>query len=107
MTPSNLPHYGADYEFSRRAARAGYRLLVSYQAVLRVKPEETGLHARRGLGAFLAGFVTRRSANELGHRWRYARLVCPPALVVPYAAMDTLRIVVGSFRRQVLGSASR
>lgn len=24
-----LPHYGADYEFSRRAARAGYRLAVN------------------------------------------------------------------------------
>ena len=100
---ANLPHYKADYEFSRRASKAGYRLLVSYQAILRVRPGETGLHASRGPWAFLASFVTRRSANELGHRWRYARLVCPLPLVAPYAVMDTLRIMVGGLRRQVLG----
>jgi GT2 family glycosyltransferase len=101
---TSLPHYGADYEFSRRAASSGYRLLVSYRAVLRVNPDKTGLHASHGPWAFLASFATRRSANELGHRWRYARLVCPRSTVVPYAVMDTLRVVVGGFRRQVLAS---
>lgn len=100
----NLPHYGADYEFSRRAARAGSRLLVSYGAVLRVRPGESGLHASRGLRAFLMSFVARRSANELRGRWRFARLTCPRGTLVPFVALDTIRVVVGSFRRQVLSA---
>ena len=99
---SNLPHYGADYEFSRRAARAGFRLLVSYDAMLGVQPTQTGLHASRGLWAFFAGFVARRSANELGHRWRFAKLACPRWAYVPFVVCDTIRVVVGGFRRQVL-----
>jgi GT2 family glycosyltransferase len=100
----NLPHYGADYEFSRRAARAGFRLLVSYDAVLRVQPTESGLHASRGLRAFLMSFVARRSANELRGRWRFARLTCPRGTLVPFVVLDTIRVVVGSFKRQVLSA---
>ena len=94
-----LPHYGADYEFSVRVARAGYRLFVSYQAVVRIDPSQTGLHADPELRAFLASFVSRRSANELGHRWRYARLVRPGWPAVPYIACDTVRVVGGGVRR--------
>jgi GT2 family glycosyltransferase len=98
-----LPHYGADYEFSRRAADHGYALLVSHEAVLEVQPDETGLHADHGWRPFLFGFVSRRSANSLLYRWRYAHLACPRRYLVPYAVMDTLRVTGGSFRRQVLG----
>jgi GT2 family glycosyltransferase len=98
-----LPHYGADYEFSRRAADHGYALLVSYDAVLEVQPDETGLHADHGWRPFLLSFVSRRSANNLLYRWRYARLACPRSCLVPYAVMDTVRVIGGSFRRQVLG----
>ena len=98
-----LPHYGADYEFSRRVADHGYALLVSYDAVLEIQPNETGIHADKGWRPFLLGFVSRRSANNLLYRWRYARLVCPRRYFVPYAIMDTLRVTGGSFRRQILG----
>jgi GT2 family glycosyltransferase len=96
-----LPHYGADYELSVRAARDGYQLLVSYRATVRIDPSQTGLHAQSGWGAFLLGFVSRRSANELGHRWRYARLVRSGWWSVPYAACDTARVVVGGLRRRL------
>jgi len=38
-----LPHYGADYEFSIRARRAGYRLLVSHRACVFAKTNITGI----------------------------------------------------------------
>lgn len=38
-----LPHYGADYEFSVRAKRAGYRLVVSHKAIVYSKLNITGL----------------------------------------------------------------
>jgi glycosyltransferase involved in cell wall biosynthesis len=98
----SLPHYGADYEFSRRAASHGYRLLVSYDALLQVRPDETGLHGSHGLRSFVGGFTSRRSANNLLYRWRFARAACPRRYFLPYVAFDTARVVVGSFRRQVL-----
>lgn len=40
-----LPHYGADYEFSVRAKRAGYRLMVSHKAKVYAKLHITGIEA--------------------------------------------------------------
>jgi GT2 family glycosyltransferase len=39
-----LPHYGADYEFSIRARRAGFRLAVSHRAKVYAKLRITGLY---------------------------------------------------------------
>lgn len=38
-----LPHYGADYEFTIRARRAGFRLLVSHKARVFARLDITGL----------------------------------------------------------------
>jgi len=38
-----LPHYNSDWEFSRRARRAGYKLLVSHKAIVYAKLDITGL----------------------------------------------------------------
>ena len=38
-----LPHYGADYEFTMRARRAGFRLLVSHKARVFARLDITGL----------------------------------------------------------------
>lgn len=38
-----LPHYGADYEFTVRARRAGFRLLVSHKARVFARLDITGL----------------------------------------------------------------
>lgn len=43
-----LPHYGADYEFSIRARRAGYRLIVSHRAKVYAKLDVTGLECPVG-----------------------------------------------------------
>ena len=98
---SALPHYGVDYEFSYRAARGGYQLVVSYRAVVKIDPGQAGIHVDPGIRAFLSSFVSRRSANELSHRWRYARLVRPGRLAVPYMVCDTTRIVANGVRTRV------
>lgn len=43
-----LPHYGADYEFSIRARRAGYKLIVSHRAKVYAKLDVTGLECPVG-----------------------------------------------------------
>jgi len=43
-----LPHYGADYEFTTRAKRAGYRLVVCHAAKVYAKLDITGLQVPEG-----------------------------------------------------------
>ena len=98
-----LPHYAADYELSRRAARAGYKLLVCYDAPLLRRAAATGTHAlvgTLGLRDFGRTFWSRRSANSLFFRLRYARLACPRAALPTYVACDAARVLYGSVRRR-------
>ncbi len=43
-----LPHYGSDYEFSIRAKRAGYNLLVAHKARVYSRQDLTGLECPEG-----------------------------------------------------------
>lgn len=68
---SRLPHYAADYEFANRCARAGYQLVVSYDARLLSRTDLTGLHRPRRVFSLTeahAYFFTRRSSCNLRDR---------------------------------------
>jgi GT2 family glycosyltransferase len=77
-----LPHYAADYEFAMRAARAGFRLALSYKAVVRVNTEITGsegdLATPVGLREALFLLFSRRSIRNVWHRLQFVSLACPP-----------------------------
>jgi GT2 family glycosyltransferase len=97
-----LPQYGADYEFSRRALRAGYALRVQYAAPVWSRPAETGLNASLRdvtLRQFAVSFVSRRSPNNLWYRLVFAAKSCPPHAVVPFYVLGNLRILIGGLRR--------
>lgn len=98
----HLKHYAADYEFTRRARRAGYGLFVDWASPLYLREAETGLHAAvsgadvRGL---MRSFWDIRSANDFRNRWRFAILACPSWAVLTYIPCDYARVIVGSLRR--------
>jgi len=99
-----LPHYGADYEFSRRANMKGYNLLINYKAVVISDVQMTGLNNRvnklkwRDL---IRSFFSIRSTNNLKYRWNFARL-CYPGWRFPIFYMcDTGRLIVGSLLCQI------
>jgi GT2 family glycosyltransferase len=97
-----LRHYAADYEFSRRAARAGFGLYVDWASTLYVREAETGIHAAvagAGLTRLLRTFWDVRSANDFRVRWRFAAAACPRWALPSYLACDYSRVVVGSVRR--------
>jgi GT2 family glycosyltransferase len=97
-----LRHYGADYELSRRAARAGFRLMVDKRSALHVRTRESGLHVTASdsdIRALLRSFWHLKSANDLRLRWRFARRVCPPRWLPLYVPSDYARVVLGSSRR--------
>lgn len=101
-----LPHYGADYEFSLRAARAGYRLLMSYEAPVVSYVEATGISTsleKPPWSRFARMFFSRRSPACFLYRWRFARLCVPRRLLPLFLVLDTARVIVGGLRDQVRG----
>lgn len=95
-----LPHYAADYEFSIRARRAGYRLLVSYEAPVVSDVAATGISSKNRIPwhTRCSALVSRRSASCLVYRWRFARLSAPRHILPLYILADTGRVLAGAFR---------
>ena len=99
-----LPHYGADYEFSRRANMNGCNLLINYKAVVISNVKETGLNNRVGnLGwsDLIRSFFSIRSANNLKYRWNFARLCCPGWRFPVFYVCDIGRVIIGSLLYQI------
>jgi len=99
-----LPHYGADYEFARRAAKNGYSLLMSANSVLRSQIEATGVNNRvQSLTwwQLAKSFFMRRSPNCLIYRFSFARLAAPSHLFLPYVFFDLCRVCIGNIRAQL------
>jgi GT2 family glycosyltransferase len=77
-----LPHYGADYEFSIRAKRAGFRLAVSHRAKVYAKLRITGLYppdrARISLAECVRLLCSRKSTANLRYYLHYVWLCSEP-----------------------------
>ena len=100
-----LPHYGADYEFSIRAKNKGYTLLINHLAPIFMHEEETGLNnvlRRLCRGEFIQNFFSIKSPNHLRYRWNFARLCCPWYGVMWFYFIDVIRVVLGSFKTRVV-----
>jgi len=77
----HLPHYISDYEFACRAKKAGYPLLISYDAIVYNIPRNTGFGEQipqelsyRQLKDLL--FNRRSRINIIDHLW-FITLCCP------------------------------
>lgn len=104
-----LPHYAADLEFSIRALKKGYQLLMSYQAAVITHIDETGLN--NAVSAlrwkdYLKSFASIRSANNLYYRWNFARLCCPGIKGYAFMISDMMRVIFGSLRNQIVQKLS-
>jgi GT2 family glycosyltransferase len=77
-----LPHYGADYEFSIRAKRAGFRLAVSHRAKVYAKLRITGLYPpdrpRISVSECLRLLCSRKSTANLRYYLNYVWLCSEP-----------------------------
>ena len=100
----HLPHYGADYEFSRRASMNGHKLLINYEAVVISNVKMTGLNNRVNnlrWSDLVKSFFSIRSANNLKYRWNFARLCCTGWRFPIFYLCDTGRLIMGSFLSQI------
>ena len=79
-----FPHYISDYEFFARLKRHGFRLGVSYEAVLKSDPTVTGLAARPGEKRTLLKTIrlqlSRRSMSNVFDHYRFIDAAAPDEL---------------------------
>lgn len=95
----HLPQYGADYDLSFRAARRGYRVLVTFMAPVFIHTEETGITEIRdkfSLKGFQRYITNIKSPANLGARWWVAVNNCPKWLLPSYIVLDMI-FIVGSY----------
>jgi GT2 family glycosyltransferase len=90
-----FPHYMADEDFSMRARKAGYRLLIATQAAVLNHVSATGIdNKRRSLRYFIDVLTSIKSPSNIRNRWHWAwrhATIYPPL----YFIADMLRIFKG------------
>lgn len=82
-----LPHYIADYEFTNRARRAGYQLLIDTKARLNHYWEATGIYstnnlAKRDFKGAMELLFGRRSMNNIVDWLNFLILACPKQYLI-------------------------
>jgi GT2 family glycosyltransferase len=100
----SFPHYAADYDFSLRARKAGYDLLLHPKCYLYSRTDLTGISNLRNkvsFAAWLRSFNSIKSPNNLKIRLRFGLRHPPPLCRPTYIVCDLLRITMGTFRNQI------
>lgn len=97
----NFPQYSSDYDFSLRAKKNGYNLLVCSKAIVFSEVNETGInfnYNKPTLLNFIKSFYSIKSANNLKVRVRFAKKHADNWLI--YIIFDILRLT-GSFIKNI------
>lgn len=100
----NFPHYAADYDFSLRARKVGYVLLLHPACYLYSKTKLTGIanvHKKIGFAAWLTSFHSIKSPNNLKIRWRFGLRHPPPLCRPSFILCDFVRVIFGTLRNQI------
>lgn len=94
-------HYMSDIEFSVRARKAGYRLIVNVSSVVYEYVKATGIQVERevSLKQFIDGFTSIKSPTNLRVRYHFA--IDHSKTKVLYFCFDVARICTGFLLRKV------
>ncbi|MEX5215244.1 MAG: glycosyltransferase family 2 protein [Nitrospiraceae bacterium] len=102
-----LPHYGADYEFSIRAKRAGFTLAVSHRAKAYANFRITGWHlpdrATLSMKESLQLLFSRKSTANLLYYLRYVWLCSEPDCKVRNTFSQGLGLLLNTIGKTTLG----
>jgi len=95
-----FPQYLADFDFSRRAMYAGYRLIVSTEAVVKSVVENTGLSykIKPSWKIFLKSLTSIKSPNRIKTKYIYGKLHSP--LRDLYILISLIRIFISFLREK-------
>ncbi len=96
----NYIHYMADIEFSVRARKADYRLIISAASVVYEYVQATGIQVERRVSVkeFLQGFTSIKSPTNLKVRYQFA--IDHSKTKVVYFCFDVARICAGFLLRK-------
>ena len=100
-----LPHYTADYDFTFKAARAGFKIYCCLDCKVFSHVEETGMVKvldQFSPQSFIDYFTSIRSPANLKARWWYGWNNCPKLILPLYLAIDVVRISGSYFRHFIL-----
>tara|TARA_Y100001935_G_C17311342_1_gene516584 strand:- start:8492 stop:9352 length:861 start_codon:yes stop_codon:yes gene_type:complete len=98
-----LPHYGADYEFSMRAKKSKYDLIISHKSVVYSFVENTGLNnenKKLPWLKFLKTFFSIKSPSNLFRRTIYIYKSFPKKYFIIHLLFDFSRVIIGTLRNQ-------
>lgn len=97
----HLPHYGADYDLSHKARRAGFPIYVCRRCRVYSYISANGMttvRSKMSLTGFYNYLFSIRSPANFQARWWYAWNNCPKALLPTYVLLDFLRVIGGYFK---------
>ncbi|MEI8573507.1 glycosyltransferase family 2 protein [Methylomonas sp. LW13] len=100
----HLPHYAADYDFSFKAVRSGFKIYVSKKCRVFSHIEATGLTtvlSQFSMKNMLNYFSGMRSPANLKARFWYGWNNCPKIIFPVYIVIDLMRIT-GSYCRHFI-----
>lgn len=104
----HLPHYAADYDYTFKAARAGFKIYVSRKCQVFSYVEATGMTtvlSRFSIKSFLDYFTGMRSPANLPARFWYGWNNCPKLILPIYFCMDFVRIAGSYFKHFIRQTA--
>lgn len=91
----NFPHYMSDEDFSARAKRAGFRLIISTKAVVMSHVNDTALKKRtKNITYYYDFFMSIKSPSSIKNRWNWAKKHSSIGLFF-YFILDLSRIIKG------------
>lgn len=93
-----FPHYAADYDFTHRATRAGFKIYCNYDAPLLIYPEASDsvkYRKSRNLKNYYFHLFGIKGAGNLGVFTKYVRRNCPPKYQVFFFVRGYTQRIIG------------
>jgi GT2 family glycosyltransferase len=103
VNEARLPHYGADYEYTRRLSGLGYKAFICTDARLECDMANSGKHgflAKEGLKATLCQMFTVKCSYNPVYRVRFVQLAYPA-----YARFTASLVYLGKSFVEMIGGA--
>lgn len=94
------PHYIADYEFTMRAFRTGFKLILSYNSVIYSKQDLTGISIKDGrrslkIHEWFTQYFSRKSDHNVVDHINFILLHCPQ----PYKVRNIIFLLASTILR--------
>lgn len=93
-----FPHYAADYDFTHRARKMGYKVFCNYDAKVYIYPDASGdaqLRKRKTIRNYYGHLFGIKGGGNLKVFWRYAMRNCPKSYLPGFLFFGISRRIFG------------